>query len=222
MREGGHPRAFRLPHNATLKEFRERLLRLKTPPGGLPEEHLFYPPDIPRNGQPPWDTPPQRIPRDGIDWRPLTRFEIWKYLDEDLLAVLLPWLFSKNWWMYQHDQRHTGHNSGASDIHSTNVCHMYLHKTVTVDGPVVTKPSIVDGKVYVGSGKSGQQRGTLHKSTSIQAPSSSRCQRPAARFIAGCPASAAHQRLLTIASTSPACMARCTALTPQRSRRSGR
>lgn len=163
MREGGHPRAFRLPHNATLKEFRERLLRLKTPRGGLPEEQLFYPPDIPRNGQPPWDTPPQRIPWDGIDWRPLTRFEIWKYLDEDLLAVLLPWLFSKNWWMYQHDQRHTGHNSGTSDIESTNVSHMYLHRTVTVDGPVVTKPSIVDGKVYVGSGKSGGTGGTLHK-----------------------------------------------------------
>src|SRR5262249_32824252 len=98
-----------------------------------------------------------------IDWRPLTRFEIWKYLDEDIVAVLLPWLFSQNWWMYQHDPRHTGHNSGASDIQSTNVCHMYRHRTGTVDGPVVTKPSIVDGKVYVGSGKSGGTGGTLYK-----------------------------------------------------------
>jgi outer membrane protein assembly factor BamB len=40
---------------------------------------------------------------------------------------------------------------------------MYLHAAVTVDGPVISKPCIVDGKVYVGSGKQGGAGGTLYK-----------------------------------------------------------
>ena len=65
--------------------------------------------------------------------------------------------------MYQHDQSHTGHASGASDIAAASVSGLYLHATVDVDGPVVTKPSIVDGKIYIGSGKQGGGGGTLYK-----------------------------------------------------------
>jgi outer membrane protein assembly factor BamB len=163
MREGGHPQAFRLPGNATLDDFRRHLQELKTPPGGLPEEQLFFPPDIPRNWQPPWDVPPERMPWKGVDWRRMVKFDVWRLLDEDYLIQVLPWLISPDWWMYQHDIRHTGHASGLSDITSTTVHRMHLYKTVTLDGPVITKPSIVDGKVYIGSGLAGGSGGTLHK-----------------------------------------------------------
>src|SRR5260370_35504596 len=55
--------------------------------------------------------------------------------------------------MHQHDHRHSGHASGWSSIRSTSVGRLVLQSTVPMDGPVITKPSIVDGKVYVGSGR---------------------------------------------------------------------
>jgi outer membrane protein assembly factor BamB len=164
MGPGRHPLGFRLPGGVNLAELRKRVERLQVPPGGLPEEQLFYPPEIPRNGEPPWDTPPDAGPWRGVDWRGFDHLSIWKDLRHEFFDhVLPPWLFSQDWWMYQHDERHTGHASGLTDISATTVSGLYLHKTVAVDGPVVSKPSIVDAKVYVGSGKSGGSGGTLYK-----------------------------------------------------------
>ncbi len=161
---GRHPLGFRLPGGVDLEELRKRVDRLQIPPGGLPEEHLFYPPDIPRNNEPPWNIPPDAGPWVGVDWRSYHDLSIWKHLRPEVFDfVFPPWLFSPDWWMYQHDERHTGHASGLSDIRAATVHKLYLHKTVAVDGPVVSKPSIVDGKVYVGSGKSGGTGGTLYK-----------------------------------------------------------
>jgi outer membrane protein assembly factor BamB len=160
---GGHPVGFVLPGGARLEEMLKRLAGMEVPPGGLPEEQLFTPPDAPRNTEPPWNTAPAIGPWRGADWRTYDHLKIWDHLDLSLVANILPWLFDPDWWMYQHDARHTGHASGLSDIRASTVSGLYLHATVPVDGPVVTKPSIVDGKVYVGSGKQGGTGGTLYK-----------------------------------------------------------
>jgi len=163
MDTGGHPRGFLFPGGTTFAAFRRRLERLKPPPGGLPEEHLFFPPILPRNGEPPWDRPSER-PWTGVDWRTFDHLPIWKHFPHGPFHPHLPpWLFNHDWWMYQHDLQHSGHASGLSDIREATVHNLYLHATVSVDGPVVTKPSIVDGKVYVGSGKQGGTGGTLYR-----------------------------------------------------------
>ena len=52
---GGHLLPFPLPGGGALEEFRERLERLRTPPAGLPEERLFFPPEDSIGGTlPPW------------------------------------------------------------------------------------------------------------------------------------------------------------------------
>lgn len=157
--QGGHFLGYRLPKDETIHEFRARLEKLEVPPGGLPEEALFYPPDALREGLPPWELP-ATLPWNGVDPRLLDRLDILRYIDGFWLP---PWLFSQDWWMYQHDERHTGHASGLSDIRSTTVGALYRRSAVAVDGPVITKPSIVDGKIYIGSGKTGGAGGTLYK-----------------------------------------------------------
>jgi outer membrane protein assembly factor BamB len=163
MDTGGHPRAFLFPGRLTQSEFLKRIKRLSPAPGGLPEEQLFFPPHAPRNSEPPWNRPGSE-PWEGIDWRTFDHLEIWKHYHHGVLEPILPgWLFNPNWWMYQHDIRHSGHASGLSDICESTVHNLYLHATVTVDGPVVTKPAIVNGKVYVGSGKQYGGGGTLYR-----------------------------------------------------------
>src|SRR5262249_50626728 len=49
---GGHIAGFHLPGGAEPESFVQRLRKLKTPPGGLPEEHLFYPPDVGQTNAP--------------------------------------------------------------------------------------------------------------------------------------------------------------------------
>ncbi len=160
---GGHPIGVKLPGGASLKEFRRRLGRLQVLPGGLPEEQLFYPPSVPRHGEPPWDRP-SAGPWKGVDHSALhPGLRLWKYTDVVEIVKYLPWLTDPDWWMYGHDVRHSGHASGSSDIDSTTVSGLYRHRTVAVDGPVITQPAIVDNKVYIGSGKSGGTGGTLYR-----------------------------------------------------------
>jgi outer membrane protein assembly factor BamB len=164
MGMGGHPLGFLLPGGLNLEEFRKRRLeRLEVPREGLPEEELFFPPHVPRNGEPPWDLPPHAGPWEGVDWRTFDQLGIWKLDPSVVDHVLPPWLFSRDWWMYQHDVRHSGQASGLSDISASTVGQLYLHATATVDGPIVTKPSVVDGKIYIGSGKQGGVGGTLYR-----------------------------------------------------------
>jgi hypothetical protein len=164
MRQGRHPGGFVLPGRLEHQALRQRLETVVGHRGGLPEEQLFYPPDIPDNDGPPWPLSPSHGAWNGIDWRQFDHMSILKRYDWRLIDLLLPrWFFSQDWWMYQHDVRHTGHASGASDICAANVSGLYLHATANVDGPVVTKPSIVDGKIYIGSGKEAGTGGTLYK-----------------------------------------------------------
>jgi len=150
--QGAHLTSFPLPHEQPLEEFRSRLWRVAEKamslPGGMPEEELFYPPDpLP---DVPWHRPGVQRPGDDIDWRAVEQLRIWEYVD---LSAVLPYLFPQSWWMYQHDLRHTGAASGLSSIRRTSVNRMELNAKVSVDGSIITKPVVVDGKVYVGSGK---------------------------------------------------------------------
>ena len=152
LRQGGHLAAFPLPQEATIEAFRKRLAELRTPPDGLPEEELFYPPDTVRHGQPPWALSPEALPWRGVEREEIEGLKISRLFD---ISKFWPWLFSQDWWMYQHDAQHSGHASGASDIRSTNVATLVEQPPITVTGTIVTKPSIVDGKIYIGSSRSG-------------------------------------------------------------------
>src|SRR5262249_35458010 len=110
------------------------------------------------------DPVPEPVPRPLPPWPwpfpPLPRPFPWP------LPLPWPWFcrfFSRNWWMYHHDERHSGHASGCSSITSTNVGTMTLHRTVALDGPVITIPSVVQGKIYVGTGNRPGGGGTLYK-----------------------------------------------------------
>lgn len=153
---GGHPLPFHLPRGDRLEEFRGRLKGLEVPPEGLPEEQLFR--------------PPESSPPEGTPWALNPEVARWDILARDLIAidpkivVIWPWVFSKDWPMYQHDVRHSGAASGSSSINTTTVSQLTQRFNVNLDGPVNTKPSIVDGKAYVGTTRySAGPGGTLYK-----------------------------------------------------------
>lgn len=159
---GGHILPFPLPREATPAEFRERLKGLETGPGGLPEEALFNPPEVARHRDFPWPVPPDAPPPD--EWLRLEKLERLPGLEIAHVRDWIRYFFSRDWWMYQHDERHTGAASGASNLRSTTVGSLAALPTVAVDGPIITKPSIVGGKVYIGTGKkSGTGGSTLYK-----------------------------------------------------------
>ena len=158
---GGHVAPFALPHGLTLGELRDVLAKLdfRRP---LPEESLFFRPELGDRGIPtipdaswpfPPDPPfppfppfplPDPFPRRFLPWPPFK----WPRP----LPFPFCWLFSRNWWMYHHDERHSGVASGCTGILSTTVSGLTLRPpTATLDGTVVSIPSIVDGKIYVGT-----------------------------------------------------------------------
>jgi outer membrane protein assembly factor BamB len=173
---GVHPREFVLPYDLTLRAFKKHLEALAIPSSGLPEEALFFRPELqnnlslspPRFGDPePWPEPLPPFPR-PIPWPepfpPFPRPFPWP------LPIPWPWLCHlthRNWWMYHHDAQHTGHASGCSGITSTTVGSMSLYRTTPLPsgGSVITIPSVVQGKIYVGTGDDtiGSSGGTLYK-----------------------------------------------------------
>ena len=153
---GGHPLPFHLPHGDNLERFRERLKDLKVAPAGLPEEHLFWQPEPSPPGGTPWALNPEMVH--------------WNILERDLTAIrpdieiYWPCFFSKDWPMYQHNVKHSGRALGMSSIDSTTVSQMTRRFKINLDGPVNSKPSIVDGKAYIGTMRSGGGAGgTLYK-----------------------------------------------------------
>ena len=151
-----------LPGGASLAAFRERVSKLVTSPGGLPEEQLFYAPEMntafPLRLNQRNYLPPSLV--DGVRklWpRPWPGPRPW------------PWcgFFSQDWWMYHADQQHSGDASGCSDIDTTTVSRLSPWQQVTLNGPVQTMPVIVHGKVYIGThdvvNGSGLRYGTLYR-----------------------------------------------------------
>jgi outer membrane protein assembly factor BamB len=158
---GGHILPLPLPRDADFKEFAERIRGLEVTFGGLPEEQLFYPPDAARLSESPWPVLQDRRITDVIGTA-----SILDHLIEinPRFVELIRCLISKNWWMYQHDERHSGVASGCSDIRSTNAGTLIEQSQVPVEGPINTKPSIVNGYVYIGSSKyGGSDKSVLYK-----------------------------------------------------------
>jgi outer membrane protein assembly factor BamB len=155
---GAYVSGITLPQGWTPHELRDRLKSLETPPGGLPEENLFYPPEVP-GADLPVGTGAEAVFQGDL-LRKIEALDLWKWID---LHWCWPWLFSHDWWMYQANERHSGHAMGWSDIRSTNVHRMINLPATPVAGPVYTKPSIVDGKIYVGTIENGTTGGTLYK-----------------------------------------------------------
>jgi outer membrane protein assembly factor BamB len=156
---GGAVSGMTLPEDQSFTDLRERLKALETPPGGLPEENLFYPPEIPGADLPVGAAAEATFKNDLL--KKIEALELWKWVD---LHYWWPWLFSHDWWMYQANERHSGHAMGWSNIRSTNAHRMIkLSPETNLAGPVYTKPSIVDGKIYVGTSENGTTGGTLYK-----------------------------------------------------------
>lgn len=153
-----HLEPFMLPGGATLEAFRRHLTRLQTPPNGLPEETLTGMGATSPHG-PPWPADPDTLRE-------------WPKLRDSLRARLLPlpwfpwppfcWLWSEDWWMYHANAEHTGHASGCSGISSGTISHLHLHKRVGVSGAIITIPTIVAGKAYVGT-MTGGAGGNLYR-----------------------------------------------------------
>jgi outer membrane protein assembly factor BamB len=156
--------AFPLPQDKALEDFRKRLDNLQTPLGGLPEEALFFRPELSEDREPPWPLPPigEKFPWPGLDRYLLDRIS-WKWI----VRFPICWLFSRDWWMYHHDENLTGRASGCSGINRTTAGGLTLRSTLALDGPVISIPAIVDAKIYVGTGNSSTARsasgGTLYK-----------------------------------------------------------
>ncbi|HSR67187.1 MAG TPA: PQQ-binding-like beta-propeller repeat protein [Acidobacteriota bacterium] len=156
--EGGHPEPFHLPRGESLDELRERLAGLEVLAEGLPEEQLFRPPELSPRGGSAWALNPQVARYDLLE----RQLSVLDFKIE--ILPLYPWLFSKDWPMYQHDIRHSGAASGSSSINSTTVGQLAQRFKVNLDGPVNSKPSIVSGKAYIGTSQyGGGSGGTLYK-----------------------------------------------------------
>lgn len=148
-----------LPRGVTLAEFMHRLNALETPPDGLPEEALF---SIPDNVSAP---APASVGSFFPDYAesPAENDSSTSYLTEILGGIEQPEIRSVvsriilpprlNWWMYHHDTQHSG-NVAGSHISRQNVGRLRLRARISLSGPVVSVPAVVDNKIYVGVGNS--------------------------------------------------------------------
>jgi outer membrane protein assembly factor BamB len=60
---------------------------------------------------------------------------------------------SNDWWMYHHDEEHSGNASGSSNISSITASKLQLRSIIPL-GQIISVPSVVAGKIYVGIGNS--------------------------------------------------------------------
>lgn len=160
--EGFHVTGLVLPGGASVAQLRERIASLQVPVDGLPEERLFHGPD-----------------HAAVEVPLYSHLEYGSIEHSKIASLLNPkwpwywpfhfpfcWLFSRNWPMYHHDHDHSGDASGCSGLTSTTVQHLALKKAVAVPegGTFVTIPTIVDGKVYIGTSQvAGVNGGYLYK-----------------------------------------------------------
>ncbi|HZB45503.1 MAG TPA: PQQ-binding-like beta-propeller repeat protein, partial [Pyrinomonadaceae bacterium] len=185
--DGGAIQPFALPGGASFEDFRKRLDEVQPLPGGFPEEALFFSPQLIGESHAPFPfeaeqegevfdparpfgprPDPPFEPRPDTRW--LDRLGLHEYLDR-LHLVLRPRpifcrLYSRNWWTYHHDARLSG-VARCSSINSTTVGGLKKKFDPLLDGGIVSIPSVVNGKIYVGTGNSstavGGSGGTLYK-----------------------------------------------------------
>jgi outer membrane protein assembly factor BamB len=143
----GHVMPHPLPGNEALPAFREKIRKLRPGTAGLAEEALFHRLD---------DEDLRRRHDSGH------RHHLWPW-PLPFPWPLPCWFFSQDWWMYHGNEAHTGAASGCSGIESTNVNTMNALPPVNLDGLVITIPSIVGGKIYVGTVHGSATPGIMYK-----------------------------------------------------------
>ncbi|HEV7744516.1 MAG TPA: PQQ-binding-like beta-propeller repeat protein [Pyrinomonadaceae bacterium] len=171
---GGAIQPFPLPGGLSFEEFSDRVRKVNPLPGGLPEEALVFSPQ--QLGGDDQLSPEARHQLDpalaglGSNSRWAERVNL-----RDFFAKfdLIPWpypflckLFGSNWWTYHHDAQLTG-VATCSSINSSTVGGLTQKWNPMLDGPIISIPSIVSGRVYVGTGNSSTAAsgsgGTLYK-----------------------------------------------------------
>jgi hypothetical protein len=155
-------------------ELKKQVARLQVGAAGLPEEQLFFDPNSVRPaaewrpaGWPlplPWPEPlPRPIPLpwpipwppfDPRPWLPWWRFFACDWFPWWWRCWRFCWIWPRDWWMYHHDEAHSGAASGCSGITSTSVGGLIRRSALTLAGVVDSMPAIVGGKVFVGTGNS--------------------------------------------------------------------
>jgi outer membrane protein assembly factor BamB len=154
-----------IPRNEQIQQFKERLGELTPTNGELPEESLLLGSPTPVAMEPRWP-----IIRPGRN----TPMDIAARLESPPISFPVPfplqylcWFQAPDWRGYHHDEGLTGVTTGCSSITSNTVGNLMLYKTIELDGPVIGTPSVVRGKIYVGTGNSkkadGGLGGTLYK-----------------------------------------------------------
>lgn len=183
--DGGAIQPFPLPGGIRFEELVKRLKEVKPLAGGFPEEALFFSPQLVIDRALPIESElsplePELPGRPSLrsnlpfelDSEPpwLSRLTLRDYLYKfDLIPFPFPlfcWFFRRNWWTYHHDARLTG-VATCSSINSTTVGGLTKKFDPLLDGPIISIPSVVFGKVYVGTGNSSTAAsgsgGTLYK-----------------------------------------------------------
>jgi len=174
------------------EDLRKRLLALRTGPAGLPEEQLFFDPtsaDRAQDWRPagwplpepepeplpwPWPFPhpwPKPLPLpftiEPRPWLPFRPFLSCDWFPWWWRCWRFCWLWSRDWWMYHHDEAHTGAASGCSDITSTTAGSLVRRAALGLVGTIESMPCVVGGKIYVGTATStlaaGAYGGTIYR-----------------------------------------------------------
>jgi len=159
---GGHPLAFPLPKGVSFRDLKDRIVKLETPKNGLPEEALFYSPERSKIHEHIWPLHPRfnkYLPLPKLLNIRLMASHMNRPGRTSTLSAPTRLLESKDWWMYHGDPQHTGQAAGSSNISSTSIQKLTLFHSIHLDDPVISIPSVVQGKIYVGT--SG--RGKLYK-----------------------------------------------------------
>lgn len=149
--------------------------RLKVGPAGLPEEQLFFDPSGVRPpmewapaGWPlplPWPEPlpPRPIPLpwpipwplfDPRPWYPYRKFFGCAWFPWWWRCWRFCWIWPRDWWMYHHDEAHSGVASGCSSITSASVGGLIRRTALPLAGKVHSMPCVVGGKVFIGTATS--------------------------------------------------------------------
>lgn len=152
--EGFHVAGMVLPGGATVAQLKERIATLQVPVQGMPEEQLFWGPEQQAKGFP-LHVSVENNSAVAAKLAGILKPIPWPWWPPFPFPIC--WLFSQDWPMYHHDQEHSGHASGCSGLSSTTVQHLVLKKTVAVPegGTFVTIPTIVGGKIYIGTSQLG-------------------------------------------------------------------
>jgi outer membrane protein assembly factor BamB len=182
------PLPFPLPGGISFQKLKERLAEvLENWPAGLPEEVLFFPPERPDDAEPPWlivsERPrprpvPQPLPDEPLPtpWPPRETglpddrlrhaerlFGGFELFTQATSPEIFGWLFPRHWWMHHRNEEHTG-DARCSAIRRTNVQALIQRSKICLDGPIVSMPCVVAGKIYVGTGnRPGATGGTFYK-----------------------------------------------------------